>query len=974
MLPGLVRRLFQRTNSPVRKPDAALIKHEAVRLNNEGKIREASTKFEEYLALVPDDIDALNDYGYCLVTLGRVAESAIYFDKAISLDDTHLPSVVNYANVLRSRGKSEESLALIKKAAIQAPLMAGVNAAYAATLFTWGDASSASAHSLRAWLGTFDTARSADTYLFTATYAEADERRLAAEHLFWARTLEKPAPAMLDGGTAFQNPRPLHGRRIRIGYWSPDLRNHSVRFFFRPLLEGHDKQRAEIFVFHDSFQSDEETSRIEDRSEHFFPVADLSDEALVERIRACELDVLVEMAGHTSTNRLNLFQARLAPLQVTGIGYPPTTGLDTIDIKLADPAIAHARSGEFHTEALAVLPFSFWCFDPLEDIPLPGPPPSERNGFVTFGCVGNLGKITEPVLAAWKAVLDATPGSRLQVRAVNFADPLCRDQFVARLHSCGIDAERVDIALPTGPRDLFLAYDQIDIVLDTFPFNGGTTSCFATYMGTPLVSLSGQATASRMGRSMLRCLGAPELAVDSWPAYVDAAVALARDPARLRQFKAEARALYKTTPLGNGVMFARQVEDLFLQHLTLPPVREQPPVRVAPLPEQELLRRAHHVYRYGNFPAAQRIVDYCLHEYPGSVRAHILFTQRLAASQAFGAAADYLAKQVQNAAPHQVFDLLFHRAKYLLLDGQRQEALSASARLAELQSNAVQALQTAMVRGAARVELDPASETATAAQSGSGPRHVQLIVPTGAALAFDDVQQALSVIDVPACVTLSIHQVLPVDRPALLQRLHRERCEDVIVIVHPNVRFFAPDLLPRVLEALVSADIVGIVGASAWSRVDWKLDRMFGSVIEPSGEKPDWYELHHMPLDAHDDKPQINVVGGAFIAMDMASLGRFDCVDWWDPLLSDGQTLMEEFFSWRAASAGARLAVHDALGVCLDWRVELPDEQLGQARLHLCERMDFDPLRLQEPIESGQVIPMSQGALAARLQRLLQSH
>jgi protein O-GlcNAc transferase len=523
MLLTILKRLTggaARRDKPQRNVEAA---ERAGRLMASGDRRNAIKAFREYLETDPANVVALNDLAACLADAGDQQEAARLFELAHSLDDNFMPATVNCAKLQTERGQSRQALPYLRRAKICTPRPGHVDAVYAGVLMRQGDVEGARHYQLQAWLGAFDNLRMANCHLFWLSYGDVDEQALAAEHRFWANTVmaapQGTLPVPDDAPLALETA----GRKLRIGYWSPDFRSHSVRYFFRPLVENHDRERFEVFLYNDFPRADEQTELIRSQADHFHEVFETSDADLADLIRSHQLDLLVELSGHTSHNRMSMLQNRLARRQMQAIGYPPTSGLTTVDAKLLD---RHAVTDDWHryyAEQPLVLPGSFWCFDPLEPTPPLPDPPVIANGFVTFGCVGNISKITDRLLAAWRRILTAVPDSRLVIRSISFEDELPEEAARLRFERAGLPLDRVQLLKPAGGAAFFSSYNEIDVILDTFPFNGGTTTCFAAYMGVCVVSMAGASLPSRMGLSILTNLGAADLVVQDMDAYVERA-------------------------------------------------------------------------------------------------------------------------------------------------------------------------------------------------------------------------------------------------------------------------------------------------------------------------------------------------------------------------------------------------------------------------------------------------------------------
>ncbi len=972
MLLNFAKRFLRRTVAPLvtSTVDADALQEEGAKLFADRRFRECIEIWESYLKIRPHDVDALNNIGAALATIGREGEAVRYFDLAYSLDDSHLPSVVNYANVLKGRNRTSEALEILAKARIQAPALTGIRASYASILFSMGDSRQAVDHTLHAWLGDFDSPRTVDQYLFTATYVQEDEVWLAAEHKFWACTLRPRAhhigPPLPYSGSVGQR-----GKRLRVGYWSPDMREHSVRYFFRPLLEGHDRERYEIFLYHDYPTADEQTEKIKIHADHFFEVAQLNDSQLAELLKDHELDVLVELAGHTSANRLDMLRDRFATLQVTGLGYPPTTGLPGIDAKFLDRHLIDSDMAALYSETPAILPQSFWCFDPKEDIPPPQPPPCIRNGYITFGCFGNIGKITDETISCWGKVLAQVPNSRLVIRAVNFADPLRKSSFEKRLMVAGIPVERVDLLPPTMPRELFSAYGEIDIILDTYPFNGGTTTCFATYSGVPVVSRKGRALASRMGESVLSNLGLSEWIVGSAREYVGQAIRGAGDVDALVRFRQECRQRFHESSLGNGNMFARDVEKFYSNWLEMPPARRNILSPYA-LPAHELVRRALITLRYGQFDVAQRIVDYCLNLYPDCGAAHIIWTERLTRQGNFGPAAQYL--QMHRSGFSDIRDKvksLINEVRFQFMDGNIEKV---DARLGELEGFPVldssQSCQIDLLRCAAKVishgrksGMIDARKIPIKPQAQLGLR-IHVCIVTDDDGIFATIHQRLEEFEKPLGTEVRISQCYSSAKSQTYRDIAIAGQDDILVSVHANVNFWRNDFWSQLNSALEHCEIVGCYGARRWDRLEWRTyaqNDKAGAYIIPSGEKAGFWEVYALSREQGIVANNLQVIDGSFVAIRLSAIRGLE----FEAELDEAGTMLEEYFSHCAARRGLRVGVSSKLGISLDWRVPLNERYLGAARLFVAKELKFDPWIFPEDDQSLWSVSLPSGELAA---------
>ena len=354
-------------------------------------------------------------------------------------------------------------------------------------------------------------------------------------------------------------------RRLRVGYVSADLRRHPVAFFVEPILRAHDRAALVPVCYDASAKDDDMKQHLRQLVPAWRSVADLSDAALADAIRADGIDILVDLSGHTPGNRLLAFARKPAPVQVTAIGYVATTGLATMDYRLTDPWCDPAESDDaFYSEALWRLPFGFNCYTAPQGLPEPGPAPHASRGFVTFGSFNNLDKISDDVLDVWAEILRRTEGSRLLLKTKTLSQTAVQRRVFDRLAQHAIAQERVDLVewSPTL-RSHFEAYRGMDIALDPFPYNGTTTTCEALMMGVPVIALSGDRHAARVSASILARLDLAVLTASDKADYVARAAALANRPETIAGLRASLRARLIRSPLADAAGYARGLEAAY---------------------------------------------------------------------------------------------------------------------------------------------------------------------------------------------------------------------------------------------------------------------------------------------------------------------------------------------------------------------------------------------------------------------------
>jgi predicted O-linked N-acetylglucosamine transferase (SPINDLY family) len=381
---------------------------------------------------------------------------------------------------------------------------------------------------------------------------------LAALHQLWAeRFLPKhPIPHWdLD-----RNPE----RRLRIGYLSPDFREHSVARFLEPLLKAHDPRQVELHAYSVSSQKDATTQRMRAQVLNFHEAALLTDDALTERIRADRVDILVELGGHSSEGRLGVVARHAAPIQIFWLGYPGTTGVEAFFGRFTDVLVDPEGEPSFGPERPLRLPGGFHCFRPDPDAPGPSAPPMLTRRGPTFASFNALRKHTPQVLETWAALLRQLPDARLLIKTQGLGDPMVRERIHRSFAEAGVNPGRVELnAFSPDSAEHLARYNQADVALDTFPYNGVTTTCEALWMGLPVVTLYGDRPAGRECASLLTQAGHPEWIAQNQGEYVEIAKALVADPAKLAHQRLRQRGELESTPLLDAPRFSRAVEAAY---------------------------------------------------------------------------------------------------------------------------------------------------------------------------------------------------------------------------------------------------------------------------------------------------------------------------------------------------------------------------------------------------------------------------
>lgn len=449
-----------------------------------------------------------------------------HYRQALAIKPDNAAAYYNLGNALKEQGKHDEAIASFERALELDP---GFN----------------DAHS---------------NILFCMNYGDGyDARQIFERHVEWgARHAARFAAGAPHGNTR----EPL--RTLRVGYVSADFREHPVGFFMESVLRHHDVHDCEIYCYFNSTQEDTVTARLSAHVPNWRQISALDDDAVAAMIRADGIDILVDLSGHTSGNRLLVFVRKPAPVQVTWLGYCNTTGLGSIDYLLADAVVIPPDTSQRFTEQVFRLPGSYVCYLAPDYAPAVVEPPSIANGYVTFGCFNNLSKVTEAMLVLWSEILRQLPDARFVLKAKQLADPVVQQRYRDFFTGHGIEVERVTLdGNYLDHAGLLGYYGRLDIALDTHPYSGVTTTCEALWMGVPVVTLTGEKFISRNSAAMLANVGLSDLAADTPQQYVEKAAALARDRARLAELRSAQRGCFMASPLGDAPLFTRNLEAAY---------------------------------------------------------------------------------------------------------------------------------------------------------------------------------------------------------------------------------------------------------------------------------------------------------------------------------------------------------------------------------------------------------------------------
>jgi len=528
---------------------------------DKGRRDEATACFRQAIRLNPDLPEAHHNLGNALKSTEHLDQAIACYRQAIRLNPDLAEAHLHLGVALESNRKFDEAIAANRHAIRLKPDYAEAYGYLAGALSEVGQLDEAVACYREALRLKPELIKAHSNLAFFLNYhPDFSAEEVLAQHRAWS---DRHARPLMNDILPHANDRSPE-RQLRIGYVSADFRRHSVSDFFTSLLEHHDRRTVEIFCYSNVKFPDDMTERIKRSSNVWRNIFDLADEAVAKLIRADGIDILVDLSGHSDGNRLLVFARKPAPIQVTYLGYPNTTGMPAIDFRftdaLADPP---GMTDRLNVEKLWRLPGCAWSYQPSEDAPEIQP---RGNRPITFGCFNGFLKINPKTVAIWGELLKRTPGSRLLLKSAAAGEASSRQRLTGQLAEHGISGERIEmLKWVDHVRDHLALYHRVDVALDTFPYHGTTTTCEALWMGVPVVSLAGRTHVSRVGVSLLSNVGLPELIAQTPEEYLSIALELAADPSRLDALRAGLRDQMRSSPLVDGARFAAEIEAAYRQ-------------------------------------------------------------------------------------------------------------------------------------------------------------------------------------------------------------------------------------------------------------------------------------------------------------------------------------------------------------------------------------------------------------------------
>ncbi|HTU93630.1 MAG TPA: tetratricopeptide repeat protein [Gemmataceae bacterium] len=522
----------------------------------QGRLEEARQAFEQAVLAQPDFVQAHHNLGKTFFELRRLEEALQHYQRALRLQADFAEAHQSMGHLLWKVGRTDEAISAYREALRLKPSFADGHCGLGLALMEQGrlvEAQEAFRQALRLQPD-FATAHS--NLLLALTYDPDVEPRVRfAEHCHWGAR---------HGHTSHVLPPPSNDRdshrRLRIGYVSPDFRTHVVSRFIAPILRHHDRSQFQVYCYAEVRGADVTTGKMREWADVWRSTCGRNDSQIAEMIRGDGIDILIELAGHTGGNRLGAFAYRPAPVQVTYLGYPNTTGLTAIQYRLTDAIADPPGESGGHTEELVRLDGSFCCWEPPEDVPEVAPRKTKGTPLV-FGSLHNPAKLNDRVLELWARILQAIPDSRLLLFRHSMTGST-RERIRRRLTERGVDDSRIDCrnALLTSASSHLSIYEEIDVLLDTFPWGGHATACEALWMGVPVLTLRGSTHAGRLATSILTAVGLTEWISSTVDGYLSLAVERTKDRAQLSVLRSGLRSRMGKSRLCDGKAFTLSLE------------------------------------------------------------------------------------------------------------------------------------------------------------------------------------------------------------------------------------------------------------------------------------------------------------------------------------------------------------------------------------------------------------------------------
>jgi predicted O-linked N-acetylglucosamine transferase (SPINDLY family) len=493
--------------------------------HKKGQRKKALAYFQKALRMDPNYYPAYNNIGMLLNEIGDFSNAMEYLKQAIDLKPDSVTHLYNLAHTFESIGKIDQAIQYLERIIQLQP----------------------------------NFQRAYSTLLMQLNYTFTSVQKIYQAHVKWGQKVESEIAPVFN-----QYSDRTFNKILRIGYLSPDLHNHSIVFFFEPVLKHHNNQYMYTVCYNDAVKNDKYTKRLKSYANLWRECHQMDDESLARLIQTDKIDILVDLAGHTVNNRLLVFAKKTAPIQVSYLGYVSTTGLRRMDYRIVDYQTDPADCTNPHTEKLFRLPNTFLCYQPPDDSPSVVNAPLIKNGYVTFGSFNAIKKTNDYTILLWSRILHAVPSSRLYIKSKAFNDKPTQERFRSKFQANGIRSDRLILnGYQLSNLDHLAQYHFVDIGLDTFPYNGTTTTCEALWMGVPVITMTGDRHAGRVGASLLQTIGLKDAVAHNEKDFIHKAVTIAQNKSLIIQLRKNLRTILINSTLCNAQEFTQSLEKAY---------------------------------------------------------------------------------------------------------------------------------------------------------------------------------------------------------------------------------------------------------------------------------------------------------------------------------------------------------------------------------------------------------------------------
>jgi predicted O-linked N-acetylglucosamine transferase (SPINDLY family) len=528
-----------------------------IALRRQGKFIDAIDWLQRALGFNKNLAEAHYNLGLVFKEQGQLKQAEACYQQVITLKPNYTSVHQQLATVFQQQGQLSQAIDYYQQALALTPDDLGIQQNLCSALIEQGNVEAALQK-----IKELQTQDQVPILLLLNYFNDLTPAAIFAAHQRFNEKYARPLAQLIQ---PHLNTREPH-RKLKIGYVSADFRTHSVAFFIEPILAHHNHQQFEIFCYYNERHEDFITRRLQSYADHWFNCVNLSDANLTAKIKQDQIDILIDLSGHTSGNRLLVFARKPAPIQVTYLGYPTTTGSTSIDYRITDGYV-DPPAGELPSSETPIrMPNSYFCYQVYDLTPPVNPLPAVDKGYITFGSFNNYAKLNGKLFTFWAQILQAIADSKLLVKAKSLHDSNLQQDFQQQFTRLGIEPERL-ILVNYAPSTYshLETYHQIDIGLDSYPYNGATTTCQTLWMGIPVITLVGERHASRMGLSILSAVGLTELIAYTPEEYVEISIKLANDLDYLQQLRARLRTQMQASPLMAGKDFTHHLEAAYRQ-------------------------------------------------------------------------------------------------------------------------------------------------------------------------------------------------------------------------------------------------------------------------------------------------------------------------------------------------------------------------------------------------------------------------